>query len=597
METGEPELGTEAVDREPSAARGSPGERHTSIIYFHGMGTPKRYEELSRVLDTLDRYAEAQADPTGLGKLRGQRIQLETSTNDGGEPIAFIEFFRMHLPPTGSPRRIGAFRLYESYWSPAAAGGVSPLQVLDWVLRRAFNPMKVLASPWRAHQRLKRAFLHKLFFDRQAQPVRLFQALERTYRTFENMEFRRRYPSGRFRVFLQALQAENPRDMDDLSPLAERWRSALVDEQISVVFISAAVFGVLFSFATLAVVIACRLLALVVALPAWAVPVVNKSSGLPLYALLPTGLVLLGIGWSARAFFRNFLSDVVFWTTTFEKDVRYQKRRDILYAAEATVRHVVSDPACERVVLVAHSLGTAIAYETLLNLGRRSTAESKNAAEAPSVGQIGPNLSKLTHLLTFGSPIDRIAYFFNLTYSRYHRFNRVVDDLMGGTGDPPFRVKKARVLQWINIRDPADPIASRLFSPRSRIPNREDIAEVAALSSHVPNPVLAHTGYFDSALGAKILFDACILNRKQIQAQQVRTKASVRFSTYALEVGRVATFLVAFSLSLRAAAFWRGDAMLLAGSLLVLVASLVVLALIWVCGSIFDRLQPLKLPA
>jgi hypothetical protein len=247
---------------------------------------------------------------------------------------------------------------------------------------------------------------------------------------------------------------------------------------------------------------------------------------------------------------------------------------------------------CERVVVVAHSLGTAIAYETLLNLGRRARAEqSGDESEA-----ITPLLPKLSHFITFGSPIDRISYFFNLHFSRYHRFNKVSDELAGTTWDTPFRLQKVRALRWINVRDAADPVASRLFAPRSPFPNRDDIVEVEVANSHMPNPVGAHTGYFDSTLSAKVLFDACILNRPQVQLQETRPSWSKRFAAFGRTFTAILCVVAIACLMTGALAFWTlqpGTAVL--AQAVFLTASGAITA-VFGLGWLIDKRHSLKLP-
>jgi len=535
-----------------SRSRGSQG--YTSIIYFHGMGTPRRYEELSRVLDTLDRYAETQ-DPAKIGMLRGQAVGLEPCRDGGEEPIAFLRFSRFLRQGDSETVGAGLYRLYESYWSPAAAGGASPLAVLGWVLTRILTPLSVLTQPWRAHQRLKNTFLNRLFYDRGKTPALGFQRLGAAYRAFEGMGARRTFPRGRFKDFEEHLSAEyeDPGERAGLLALARRWRQSLWRAQGEAVLVGSATLAVLAGAVSMVAYIA----AVWARETGVAIPLVERlvASGgqlQPLLVIFAAAVLVFG-AWRLAHFLRLFLSDVVFWTTTLEKDVRYQKRREILNAAESTVRHVLADAHCERIVILAHSLGTAIAYETLLRLGRKLDAE-RNA------GATGPDglaaLRKISHFITMGSPIDRISYFFQLRFSPYHRFNRVFDTMLGSAADPPFKDGRVSGVQWINIRDRADPIASRLFSPRGPLPNRDTIHEVEIASSHFPDPAGAHTGYFNATLSAKVLFDACVLGRRSIQLQSDRPEWSRR---WAQGVGVAARILIAFlivALGCGALAYW-----------------------------------------
>ncbi|MGD9332157.1 MAG: hypothetical protein PVJ53_12650, partial [Desulfobacterales bacterium] len=88
------------------------------------------------------------------------------------------------------------------------------------------------------------------------------------------------------------------------------------------------------------------------------------------------------------------------------------------------ISHVLQDPDCKRAVMVAHSLGTAVAHDVLLQAARHNRAYN---ATDPISGPIP--LEKMTHWVTFGSPIDKIQYFFESYKSRHHRYKRVVEEL------------------------------------------------------------------------------------------------------------------------------------------------------------------------
>jgi hypothetical protein len=495
------------------------GDKHTSIIYFHGMGRPRRYEELSRVIDSLDRFTATGQAPSG-GTLRGQKIGVEPSGSDP-DPVIFFEFKRFILRPNGKTRPRGSYRLYESYWSPAAAGPAASLRVLLWLLRRAFHPFMVFMHPWRAHQRLKRTYLYRMFYNRGIVPVIRYRQLANLYRDFEGMEARRRFPWGIFGEFLDYIQVRynsDPQAEAELTKLARRWRGLVLRGQVIVAAIALTLCGALLGFLSASVYLVAFSLHALGVQGALIEAAVARAGAVPQWLSLLSAAVLVLLVIGVGRFLRLNLSDVVFWTTTLEKDVLYKKRREILRAASATVAHVLADARCERIVIVGHSLGTAIAYETLLNLGRRlKAARAVGCASSP-----WEQLGKISHFLSLGSPIDRISYFFHLTFSRYHRFNRVSDELLGRSADLPFKDDQETKLLWVNVRDAADPIASRLFSPRGPVPNRDEILEVKCSSGHFPSPAAAHTGYFDSLLAAKIVFDTCILGRSSLQLQVER---------------------------------------------------------------------------
>jgi hypothetical protein len=105
----------------------------------------------------------------------------------------------------------------------------------------------------------------------------------------------------------------------------------------------------------------------------------------------------------------------------------------VLTQTIATFSHVLNDPTCERVTIVAHSLGTSIAHDALLALTRRNRAHQ---AGDPIAGPVP--LKKIEHFVTMGSPIDKIEYFFESYSSSSHRYKRVIEALRGDIGTPPF---------------------------------------------------------------------------------------------------------------------------------------------------------------
>lgn len=576
-------------------------ERYTSIIYFHGMGTPKRYEELSRVLETLDRYGSSyEADKHGV--LRGQTVGVEVPRGTSDEPVNFLRFTRLKIDNEhGTTALLGRYRLYENYWTPAAAGAVSWLGVLAWLITRAFHPLGVVGKPWRAHQRLKRSYLSRMFYDRKGMPALRYRQIAKLYNDFEGLGARRRYREGRywqFQCMISDVYAADERARADLLLLASQWHDKMLVAQLVLAFLSLTLFAAAAGLAV-AILYLSAALALFLGLD-WPsiVALVGRAGAIPAWMNFGAIAALVFFAFQLRKFLELFLSDVVFWTTTFEKDIRNRKRREILSASEDTLMHVIADPHCERIVILGHSLGTAIAYQTLLNLGRRMTAE-RNAGTVQPTRYDG--LRKISHFITMGSPIDRINYFFQLTFSQYHRFNRVADELMGRSSDAPFRVPGdtpgsfKRVIQWVNVRDASDPVASRLFSPRGIIPNRDEIQEVQLSSSHIPAPAGAHTGYFESVLGAKVLYDACILGRDSLQLQLARPK----WSLWAANELRVNAWTVAlafaWSIATGAVGYILGSQLMMYVSQSLLLVLVGATAVIWAIGWLLDRVHRLTL--
>ncbi len=95
----------------------------------------------------------------------------------------------------------------------------------------------------------------------------------------------------------------------------------------------------------------------------------------------------------------GYVGDVAIYTTMDEKSRHYGVRQDILAGGMELMEGVLAD-GCQKVVVAGHSLGSVIAYDLLNRLNIRS-----HAVSLP--------LGKIAGLVTFGSPLDKIAYVFN----------------------------------------------------------------------------------------------------------------------------------------------------------------------------------------
>jgi len=493
--------------------RGKSAEAYTAIVYFHGMGTPRRYEELSRLTDALDLFTQQQ-DEASVGRLRRQTVEYEPSRVEGEDDVAFVRVTRVVKRFGNKTWQEGVYRLYEGFWSPFAAGGVPPALVAWWLIRRLFSPFLILFRPWRAHQRLKLACLYKLSTDvSEARLANYQQQLEQHYRDLEGWPARRKYPRGTFGNFCALIADKHGANSNvgvALTGLARAWRRRFVRDQIKIVAISVAIALIIVAGSALTGLMAWELFT---NSPKLAVDARDKLQGSEqLYwigaclALIATVCATVFFG---RHFLKNFLADVLFWTIRDEKDARFLRRRDMLAAGEGALLQVLRDPACKRIVIVAHSLGTAIAYECLLKLGRRKRARA-NQPDLPLELQ---RLGVISHFVTIGSPIDRIHYFFELHESRYHRYNRIADRLLGDTRDPPFTIDGKPGTVWINIWDDADIVSSRLFSPRGQLPNRNSIMDVKIRSAQGCNWFSAHASYFFAKDAIQIVFWITIFGR------------------------------------------------------------------------------------
>ena len=369
-----PEL--EADERVPGA--------YEAVVYFHGMGDQRRYVEIGRLIDAFDQFAQPERRPAkSPGLIRRLEGRFDEPRADQEQlVIGHAELQHDHIASRGR------FRFYEAYWAPEAAKGVPVRDVVMWLAKNLFRPMGVLAARWRSHLRLRGTFLDHAVHDEE-----LRDSLAIGYWDFTGAEARRIYRHGSFREFKEYLRTMK-KQPDAVIKAAMKWRRTIVNRgvQYQVILISLA----------LAVVLV--LLAATIAVM-WGLVLLGSRSSIGdflgdmaepswtnAWALASAILLALGL----QRFLSRSLGDVVFWETN-ETDDRHEVRTEMLEVGISTLRQVLEDERCYRVVVVAHSLGTPVAYESLLELGRYNKALNRSD---PGGGPLP--IEKLDQFITAG---------------------------------------------------------------------------------------------------------------------------------------------------------------------------------------------------
>lgn len=470
-------------------------KKHTAVIYFHGMGSQKRYEEVSRLVDALDRF-DYESHNRGF---RGIKATSETPTTDLGREVGFID--SVYIDHSSKNPQRPHFRFYEAYWANLTAGGVPTKDVLLWILQQFFIPIKYLIAPWRAMQRLKRGVLMENWDKLRTQRPDIndndLKHLLEKYDDFERWEARRKYPKGSLGQFVDLLSngTEEASRVERLIWITRKWRSRFIISNLLsfltiFTFLLAAALVVLGLFAIISFI----LQAVTPVTPTLVTNLLGEDALDPTISaniLLAVGAVFTALG--VPYFLREYMGDVIFWTTYEETAEKHQKRRAILNHCANILEHVLRTD-CDRVIVVAHSLGSTIAFDTILELERRKSA--LESAGTPNANLLP--LEKIQHLITMGSPIDKIHYFFESQSSKYHRYNRVVEEIRGDISKSPFLQAKKPHIHWINFWDKADIISGSLQTPEGRIEPSVRVDNYEVASFHFPFPGEAHLAYFEN---------------------------------------------------------------------------------------------------
>ncbi|MEA3033748.1 MAG: hypothetical protein QOH86_1764 [Sphingomonadales bacterium] len=515
-QTGEP---VEPVEPDEEGAGSAAG--YTALVHVHGMGSQRRFEETSALIDALDLFSNAgKNDPDPPGKLARIQARSEQSRTDPKATVGYIRSFWTRKEANGwTPYK--QVRFYEVYWAPIMAGRQSPWRILWWLFSQVLRPWRTVGTPWRQRQRLRRAALAELFEPGRAPPAGAtdgdFATLVKLYDDFESLPAQRLHKSGSFDDFLSFI-TDQSKDRPDrgkrLCRLARIWARHYRWNEYRAAF-------VLFTIALALVLLGGGVAGLVLLVlktiasihfgsaPLREAAAALKPNWKTAITLGSSLIMLLGFG----KFLTDYLGDVEAWSTYRETDEKHERRQKVMDNAIDLFTHVLADPRCSRVIVTSHSLGTAIACDTLLAMARFNRA--MNTSD-PIAGPIP--LHKIEQFVTMGSPIDKIEYFFESYSSSSHRYKRTVEELRGDIGREPFSRNRKPYVHWINFWDEGDVVSGALQSPlnRRRVNHRVDNVHVRHF--RFPDPAASHLAYLANRNVVSTLFEIVYRGRNSYRA-------------------------------------------------------------------------------
>ncbi|BAZ02402.1 hypothetical protein NIES37_64140 [Tolypothrix tenuis PCC 7101] len=164
----------------------------------------------------------------------------------------------------------------------------------------------------------------------------------------------------------------------------------------------------------------------------------------------------------------NFVGDVSIYTKTNPKSPYQRIRQQVITDCLALLQQISQDPHAryDQVIIAGHSLGSCIAYDTLNLLCIEASLDKESSANM--------GIDKLKGLITFGSPLDKIAFFFRETAEEQQYIRqRILEHLNSFRVKPEFTRKisylsknpvtcKLEQLKWVNYFHLKDPISGNL---------------------------------------------------------------------------------------------------------------------------------------
>jgi len=472
---------------------------HTAVIYFHGIGEQRRYEEISVLVEALDSQCSKK---NTAGVLQDIAPKVETNRVAGHSDVAYIQAV---YASKSVPSQTRTYRFYEAYWAPLTAEGISVFKVLRWSLRQLAVGLFQRSLNWRFRQRLRRSSFWSLI-DSLARKTGLephtgdVHCLLDNYNKFDSIAGNDRYPNGTFAEFVRFLtdiyKVKKDYVLVRLLKLVRLWRrhDRTLRWKTRFVCLTTLLFCLLLAAGS-----TIALFQAIINISELFTAGLNNVLEAFFQAMLTVSL--LGVMLAIGRLLRTYVADIEFWATYEETDVKHKKRKEILDLGFALLQHLLLDDECKRIVVIGHSLGTAIAYDTLLQAGRHNRARD-NAN--------GLKLDKIEALITLGSPLDKIHWFFESYQSHCFRYRKVVEELRGDIGTPPFAVNGIPQIYWLNLWDKVDPISGSLETPSSNTS-----LEIRIDNFHVNfrslNPLSCHCGYFKNPtvleLISKVIFE------------------------------------------------------------------------------------------
>lgn len=404
----------------------------TAVLVIHGIGEQNPYETLDQFARNLTRYLKYEGGIDDL-TLSAQKIDH----NDWVEAMIRLET-KTHGPQTEEDNQSAVIDLYEYYWAPMTEDKINYKETLSWLIKTTLTPIRMLDQNVEAiedepdsENLTRKAIFYRelwrivmLYLPLAALLGVLWLWLPSTLKstlslptTFQDwvgrLDWRRMMAGG---VLLVVFAGSAVMYWIALKQLAAKWlrwfrqQDAMLDSSVTQNTLIAAT-ATAFIGMGLGRLFGVNLKPYVTSLLNW--------HALGTVAILALARLL-------QYFLADYVGDVAVYVNVDAKAKNYAVRRAILNGATTAITRLLKDEtrAYDQIVVAGHSLGSVIAYDSLNELSNRCRpGEEQNdaiyATPDQIVGTVPPDavikvadLDKITGLVTFGSPLDKVYYFF-----------------------------------------------------------------------------------------------------------------------------------------------------------------------------------------
>jgi hypothetical protein len=401
-----------ATDRVRFSAR--PGDADTAVLVCHGMGEQVRYETISSVAEAL----KVQARNAG-----GRGVAVETVlSRDKDDFLAHAQV--SWTDKANQPRKVD---VYEAYWAPVTEGQVSYYDTILFLLQAAWSGLR-----------------HSKFF-------RVTHFKRWMFNGRKTMKIGRATKVGLVAVLCFLLLLMGNIAYVTLA-LANNYKHV---SSIPVPSLTGVGFTGVIARASLKVWHLFR-----------AIPWYQAGSWLCWINWRKTADVVLWmlfvlLAFAARYFIIEYVGDVAAYVSPY-KDSKFDEIRHKIQQIGLNVGKTIygfgtatpNVPYYKRVVIVGHSLGSVLAYDTLnalLNLDNVLAQEDRRGV-----------VERTRALITMGSPLDKTAFIFRMQAGSSQDWIR---EAMAASVQPlivSYRDYRKKTFDWVNIWAPNDIISGEL---------------------------------------------------------------------------------------------------------------------------------------
>jgi len=451
--------------------------RRSAVLVIHGIGEQNPYE-------TLDSFARGIF--YDLRDRQNQDLTLTPLT------IALKDWtqagIRLNLNPGQGPDREGRIDVFEYYWAPETEDKLSWKGTLTWLIRTDLTPLRYFADNlqemmaargysfgsafWYSVKLCAREILRVLLLyiplaaallwllTWLSHPRNVWDAVQpiiaalRPYSVWPKPITLVSYASAVLMLWFM---------FQSLYALWKR-RGRTVQRLAEVVWFGLALSSAVFLF-LLGFLLSTVFAGFAVDLrPLWAA-VFTKS------LLWPFAALALAAVW--RYILTAYVADVAVYVSSDAKSKNFVARSDILEGSTAPLARLLADDQYDRVILAGHSLGSVIAYDTVNELLAQVNGAPGPANDRPGLPLNLAQLQKLRGLLTFGSPLDKIYYFFRehvkedqairaQILSMLYSFRKTPSGRDYTPFDFAYRYPQLDDMVWLNAYALMDPVSGRL---------------------------------------------------------------------------------------------------------------------------------------